>query len=312
MQDVQVHHDGLGPFRLIAVLLVGEVIQRTNGAIHGNKGLDAGDARERVVPGITVETRLGGEQPERAFRSALAPAKAEAAMKRLCLGRLGVGLHHQRAGTHRRKGGPLVPIVRVGDGGTPGAQFGGRLGHLDPGLFRLLPVGPGNPRDRIGLRHGAVDGKPRGFAHLFQKWGLYRFLSRGQDQFQIGAGVDVGPRRPDAAFHGVDLGQAHRQGQAMEVDVGDAVARMPVLEDAEHEALPWFHMERAIEKGATLDGLAADGDRQGIMPRGGLKESADRVGRLGRLESDRGSMGPGCAVVRDDMGPIAAKKVSRL
>ena len=62
----------------------------------------------------------------------------------------------------------------------------------------------------------------------------------------------------------------------MEVDVGNAVARMAVLEDAEHEALPWFHMERAIEEGAALDGLAVDGDRQGIMPRGGLKERADR------------------------------------
>ena len=98
----------------------------------------------------------------------------------------------------------------------------------------------------------------------------------------------------------------------MEVDVGDAVARMPVLEDAEHEALPWFHMERAIEKGAALDGLAADGDRQGVMPRGGLKESADRVGRLGRPEGDRGSVGPGGAVVRDDMGRIAAEEVGGL
>ena len=58
----------------------------------------------------------------------------------------------------------------------------------------------------------------------------------------------------------------------MEVDVGDAVARMAVLEDPEHEALPWFHMERAIEEGAALDGLAADGDRQGVVPRGGLEE----------------------------------------
>ena len=98
----------------------------------------------------------------------------------------------------------------------------------------------------------------------------------------------------------------------MEVDVGDAVARMAVLEDAEHEALPWFGMERAIEKGAALDGLAADSDRQGIMPRGGLKESTDRVGRLGRLEGDRGSMGPGGAVVQDDMGRIAAEKVNGL
>ena len=282
MQDIQVHHDGLGPFRLAAVLPVGEVIQRTNGGIHGNKGLDAGEARERVVPGITLETRLG------------------------------VGLHHQRAGTHRRKGGPLVPIVRVGDGGTPGAQFGGRHGHLDPGLFRPVPVGPGNPRSWIGLRHGAVDGKPRGLAHLFQKRCFHRFLSRGQDQLQIGAGVDVGARRPGAAFHRVDLGQAHRQGQAMEVDVGDAVARMAVLEDAEHEAFPWFHMERAVEKGAALDGLPADSDRQGVMPRGGLEERADRVGSLGRFEGDRSAMGPGGAVVQDDMGRIAAEKVNRL
>ena len=98
----------------------------------------------------------------------------------------------------------------------------------------------------------------------------------------------------------------------MEVDVGDAVARMAVLEDAEHEALPWFHMERAVEEGAALDGLAVDGDRQGIMPRGGLEESTDGVGRLGRLEGDRGSMGPGSAVVRDDIGRIAAEEVSGL
>ena len=98
----------------------------------------------------------------------------------------------------------------------------------------------------------------------------------------------------------------------MEVDVGDAVARMAVLEDAEHEALPWFGMERAIEKGAALDGLPADGDRQGIMPRGGVKECADCVGRLGRFEGDRSAMGPGGAVVQDDMGPIAAEEVNRL
>ena len=98
----------------------------------------------------------------------------------------------------------------------------------------------------------------------------------------------------------------------MKVDVGDAVARMAVLEDPEHEALPWFHMERAVEEGAALDGLAADGDRQGIVPRGGLKECTDRVGRLGRLEGDRGSVGPGGAVVRDDMGRIAAEEVSGL
>ena len=48
------------------------------------------------------------------------------------------------------------------------------------------------------------------------------------------------------------------------------------------------------------------------MLRGGLKECANRVGRLGCLEGDRGSMGPGGAVVRDDMGRIAAEEVSGL
>ena len=69
-------------------------------------------------------------------------------------------------------------------------------------------------------------------------------------------------------------------------------------------------MERAIEEGAALDNLAVDGDRQGVMPRGGLEECTDRVGRLGRLEGDSGSMGPRGAVVRDDMGRIPAEKVS--
>ena len=46
----------------------------------------------------------------------------------------------------------------------------------------------------------------------------------------------------------------------MEVDVWDAVARMAVLENAEHESFPWFGMERAVEKGAALDNLAVDGD----------------------------------------------------
>ena len=87
---------------------------------------------------------------------------------------------------------------------------------------------------------------------------------------------------------------------------------MVVLEGAEYEAFPWFHMERAIEKGAALDNLAVDGNWQGVMPRGGLEESTNRVGRLGRLEGDRGSMGAGGAVVRDDIGRIAAKKVSGL
>ena len=71
-------------------------------------------------------------------------------------------------------------------------------------------------------------------------------------------------------------------------------------------------MERAVEKGAALDNLAVDGDRQGVMPRGGLEKGADRVGCLGRLESDRGSMRPGGAVVRDDMGRIAAEEVGGL
>ena len=62
---------------------------------------------------------------------------------------------------------------------------------------------------------------------------------------------------------------------------------MAVLEDAEHEALPWFHMERAIEKGAALDNLAVDGDRQGVMPRGGQNA---RPGDIGEWQIRRSSM----------------------
>ena len=71
-------------------------------------------------------------------------------------------------------------------------------------------------------------------------------------------------------------------------------------------------MERAVEEGAAFDGLAVDGDRQGIVAGSGLEKGTDRVGRLGRFEGDRGSMGPGGAVVRDDMGRIAAEEVSGL
>ena len=40
-------------------------------------------------------------------------------MERLGLGRLGVGLHYQGVGAYACEGGPLVPIVGVGDGGPP-------------------------------------------------------------------------------------------------------------------------------------------------------------------------------------------------
>ena len=138
MQNIQVHHDGLGPFRLATVLSADEVIQRTNGAIHGNKGLDAGDARERVVPAITLETRLGGEQPERAFRSVLEPGKAEGAMKRLGLGRLGVGLHSRQR-----------------EGERPSCRTQSRTG---PSIGRPRPPGDSWCRDRLcfgGSTNGA-------------------------------------------------------------------------------------------------------------------------------------------------------------
>ena len=123
----------------------------------------------------------------------------------------------------------------------------------------MVPVGPGNPRSRIGLRHGAVDGKPPGLAHLFQKRCFDSLFPRRQDQFQIRGTTRCRPvptrrRLPPCT----DLGQAHRQGQAMEIDVRNAVARMAVLENAEDEAFPWLHMERAVEKGAALNNLAVD------------------------------------------------------
>ena len=50
---------------------------------------------------------------------------------------------------------------------------------------------------------------------------------------------------------GLDRGQADREREAEEVEVGIPVAAAAVPEDAEHETPPRFGMDRAVEEGAA-------------------------------------------------------------
>ena len=160
----------------------------------------------------------------------------------------------------------------------------------------------GRARIRVG-GHRAVDGEPGGRAHLVEERGLDGLLARGQHELQLGAVHDIGGDRPAGAGHGLDAGQADRDRQAVEVDVGivQAEAVPAVLEHAEHEAAPALGMERAVEEGAAFERLAAgrrgrdvlEDDRQRIVPGGGADCLADGIGvlGLGRLEGDGGPAG---------------------
>ena len=79
----------------------------------------------------------------------------------------------------------------------------------------------------------------------------------------------------------VSTGQADRDGEAVEVDVGvvQAEAVPAVLERAEDETGPALGVERAVEEGAAFEPLAAgrggrdvlEHDRQRIVPGGGAR-----------------------------------------
>ena len=149
-----------------------------------------------------------------------------------------------------REPGRFAPVVDIGDGGPPGAQDGRRGRQFDAGLARPRPVLEGGTRRRIG-GHGAVDRNPRGLAHLCKEGILDRLLAGRQDQFEIGAVVHVCPHGPGRAVDGLDRGQADRQGQAEEVEVGVVVTPATVAEDAEGKAPPRLGMDGAVEEGAA-------------------------------------------------------------
>ena len=125
------------------------------------------------------------------------------------------------------------------------------------------------------------------------------------------------------AGHGLDAGQADRDREAVEVDVGivQAEPRPAVLEHAEHETAPALGMERAVEEGAAFERLAAgrrgrdvlEDDRQRIVPGGGADCLADRIGvlGLGRLEGDGGPAGIWRGVVGLNLRLGLAEKMLR-
>ena len=178
-------------------------------------GADIAHPGQRVVPAVAFKALVGLEQP------AGDPRLLGGAVKRLGIVRVGVEGHDQRVIFHRREGRRLAPIVDVGGAGYPRVEFGRRDRQVDAGVPRPLPVFICQARRRVGVRHGAVDGEPRGLAHLFEKRGFHRFLAGRQHQFQFGTGADVGADRPGPAIQGDDMRQAHRQGQPMEVEVRD-------------------------------------------------------------------------------------------
>ena len=102
------------------------------------------------------------------------------------------------------------------------ALAGCKLSFQD--AFRGLPVFPS-----IGIgRHGAVGREPGDRAHLFQEGVLDRLLAGRQDEFEVGAVVDVRQYGPGGAVDGLDGGQADRESEAEKVEVGIPVAAAAV------------------------------------------------------------------------------------
>ena len=263
-------------------------------------GVDVDDALDRVIPGIALESAVGLEH---AFEDAVALGGAR---ERLRLGRLGFVFHPERIGADGLALRGLAPVVDIGAPGAPGPELGRRRRDVDAGVRGPLPVF--EPRARVGVGgHGAVDGEPRGVAHLVEERGLDGFLARRQHEFEVGAVLDVGRDRPLRAVHGLDRRQADADRESVEVDVGvvEAEARPAVLEHAEHESPPALGMQRPVEEGAALDQLAfgrgvrrvLEDDRQRVVPGGCADGVTDGIGVLGvgRPERDgwcRGARAP--------------------
>ena len=213
----------------------------------------------------------------------------------------------------------VAPVVDVRHRGTPGTQHGWRRRQFDAIGARPRPVLEGGARRGLG-RHGAVDGEPGGTTHLVEEGVLDRLLPGRQHQLQTGAVADIGPHGPGRAVNRFDRGQADRQGDPEDVEVGVVVAGMAVAEDAEGEAAPRLGMDGAVEEGAAGQRFLAGGvgfgavledDRQRVMPGGVLRGAADRGGGLGRLERNRRSVRKRRGLVAMDRGIGVAQKVLR-
>ena len=93
----------------------------------------------------------------------------------------------------------------------------------------------------------------------------------------------------------------------MEVEVGVVEAGEPVPEDAESEAAPALHVDRAVEEGLPLAGLAVEGDRQRAMERGAREGALDGGEALVGAEGNRGAVRPG-GVALDHIRVFLAKE----
>ena len=295
-----------------------EVLERIRLAADGEVGGDAGDPVETVIPVVARKPAVGLEEAgghAGPFRGA---------KEGLGLGRLRVGVHDQGTMAGHGELRRFAPVVDMRGGGPPGTQHGRRRCDLDAGLPGPFPVLEG--RTRIGARgHGAVDGEARGVVHLLQEIVLDGLLPGRQHQLEIGAIADIGADRPGAAVDGLDRGESHRQGQAVEVEIGVVVAAMAVAEDPEGEAAPGLGMDRAVEKGPAVELFADDVRlvgglgrrvaleeyRQRVMP-GGIPGGVPDRGRvLARLERDRRAVRKWRPVVGMDFGLGFAQEMFR-
>ena len=265
------------------------------------------------MPAVAREPVVGLEQARGD------PDARGGAPERVRLGRLRVEGHDQRVLCRDRRSGRVAPVVGVGERGPPGPEQGRGLRDLDARLPRALPVREGGAGRGV-VRHGAVDRETRGLAHLPEERVLHGLLAGRQDELQVRAVADVGADGPGGPVHGLDRGQADRQRQAVEVEVGVVPAAAAVPEDAEGEAAPELAMDGAVEEGAarklrpgvTIARRAVVEDRgQGEVQRGVGGGAADRGDRLRRREGDRRAVRERRGVVGKDGGLGLAQEVLR-
>ena len=171
--DAEVHVDPVGPGERVgeagrgghAGHRVGRLPQHIDGmghAVLGDLDAEIRHARERVVPGVSLEARVALEQAPRTGDSRPLGGAPES----LLILRLGIDRHDQRAGVDGRVGRGVAPVVDIGDAGAPGVELGRRHGKRDARLRGPLVVLEGHARLGIGRGHGAVNGETGCPAHL--------------------------------------------------------------------------------------------------------------------------------------------------
>ena len=143
----------------------------------------------------------------------------------------------QRGGAERSSAGMFGVAVLVRDIGAPGVQVRWRRRDVDAGLSGGGPCLVGRPGIGMG-GHGAVDGVPAGLFHPWHERCRDEFLAGGEDEFQLGAVLDVDTNRPVRTADGGFMRQAGLDRVAVKVDDGLVVGAAAVREDADPDAFP--------------------------------------------------------------------------